>query len=468
MNLKLDNARGQCYDGAAVISGEKAGVATQIKAINSKCLYTHCYGHALNLSVKDACTKIQCLKDTFDTAKEICKLVKKSPQRETYLRKLRIQSGNKEKSVHAFCPTRWTVRGATLASIIDNHNELMSLWEHSLSITNDTEMKDRIIGAQTNMKKFSFLFGSLLGEKVLMQTDNLSRSLQSPELSAIEAHQLAEAVIGSLQQERNEATFNSFWDTVCNKRDELDINREKLPRKRKHPRHLTDFFGYVQAPEQEFCLSKDMYRAKYFECYDFVIKAISDRFDQPDYTVYSAMENIILMTFRGEDVNDEMRRPLINNKSFETLYEDDIDIPMLEVQLKLLPNLLNIDDNLNIPFILGKIRLLSIAQRRIICEVVKLLKLILLAPATNAESERIFSALKRVKTYLRSTMGEKRLGGLMVLHVHKEETDLINIIDAANNFTTKKSSRGLTFGKFSQHDINKSSKTRSVGVQTEH
>ena len=405
--------------------------------------------------MKDACTKIQCLKDTFDTPKEICKLVKKSTQRETYLRKLRIQSGKKEKSVHAFCPTRWTVRGATLASIIDNYNELMGLWEHSLSITIDTKMKGSIISAQTNVKKFSFPFGSLLGEKILMQTDNLSRSLQSPELSAIEAHQLAEDVIGSLQQERNEATFKSFWDTMCNKRDELDINREKLPRKRKHPRHLTDFFGYVQTPEQEFCLSKDMYRAKYFKCYHFVIKAISDRFDQPDYTVYSALENIILMT-------------LINNKSFETLYEDDIDTPKLEVQLKLLPNLLNIDDNLNIPFILVKIRLLSIAQRRIICEVVKMLKIVLLAPATNAESERIFSALKRVKTYLRSTMGEKRLGGLMVLHVHKEETNLINIIDAANNFTTKKSSRGLTFGKVLQHDINKSSKTRTVGVQREH
>ena len=123
------------------------------------------------------------------------------------------------------------VRGTTLPSITDNHNELMSLWERSLSITNDTEMKGRIIGAQTNMKKFSFLFGSLLGEKVLMQTDNLSRSLQSPELSAIEAHQLAEAVIGSFQQERKEATFNSFWDTVCNKRDELDISRENFQEK---------------------------------------------------------------------------------------------------------------------------------------------------------------------------------------------------------------------------------------------
>lgn len=68
MNLKITNARVLCYDDAAVMSGQKAGVATQIKALNSKWLYTHCYGHALNLSVKDACTKVNCLKDTFDAA----------------------------------------------------------------------------------------------------------------------------------------------------------------------------------------------------------------------------------------------------------------------------------------------------------------------------------------------------------------------------------------------------------------
>ena len=440
MNLKLENARGQCYDGAAVMAGEKAGVAAQIKKLNSKCLYTHCYGHALNLSVKDACTKVKCLKDTFDTTKEICKLVKKSPQRETYLKKLRIQSGNTEKNVHAFCPTRWTVRGATLSSIIANHTELMSLWENSLLITNDTEMKGRIIGAQSSMRKFSFLFGCLLGEKVLMQTDNLSRSLQSPELSAIEAHQLAEAVMASLQKERNDSMFERFWVSVCKKRDELEIDDADLLRKRKHPKCLTDFFGYVHAPEQEFQSSKDMYRAKYFEVYDLVTVSISERFDQPDYAVYAKMQNIILTALRGENTNDEINKVLLGGESFQSIYENDIDMSMLKIQLNLLPNLLEIDDSAyqTIPSIVKKMRTLTIAQRNIISEVLKLLKLILLAPATKAESERIFSALKRVKTYLRSTMGERRLNGLMVLHVHKEATDAIDIIEAANSFTEKK------------------------------
>ena len=43
MHLRIENARGQCYDGASTMAGEKTGVATQIKALNSKCLYTHCY-----------------------------------------------------------------------------------------------------------------------------------------------------------------------------------------------------------------------------------------------------------------------------------------------------------------------------------------------------------------------------------------------------------------------------------------
>ena len=48
----------------------------------------------------------------------------------------------------------------------------------------------------------------------------------------------------------------------------------------------------------------------------------------------------------------------------------------------------------------------------------------LVMPATNAVSERSFSALKRVKTYLRSTMGESRLNHFMLLHVHKELADV--------------------------------------------
>ena len=53
MGLKIKNARGQCYGRASTIAGVKNGVAAKIKLMNEAALYTHCYGHALNLAVND-------------------------------------------------------------------------------------------------------------------------------------------------------------------------------------------------------------------------------------------------------------------------------------------------------------------------------------------------------------------------------------------------------------------------------
>ena len=50
-------------------------------------LYKRCHGHALNLAVKDACFKVDMLKMTFEMTREICQLVKESPQRNKGLRK---------------------------------------------------------------------------------------------------------------------------------------------------------------------------------------------------------------------------------------------------------------------------------------------------------------------------------------------------------------------------------------------
>ena len=47
-----------------------------------------------------------------------------------------------------------------------------------------------------------------------------------------------------------------------------------------------------------------------------------------------------------------------------------------------------------------------------------LLKLLCTLPLTSRAVERTFSALKRVKTAGRSTMGEERLEGLLLMEIH--------------------------------------------------
>jgi 16S rRNA U1498 N3-methylase RsmE len=53
----------------------------------------------------------------------------------------------------------------------------------------------------------------------------------------------------------------------------------------------------------------------------------------------------------------------------------------------------------------------------------------LVLPATDAPSERVFSSLKRIKTYLRNSMSQARLNHLM--NIHKEETDQMSLAEVA-------------------------------------
>ena len=76
----------------------------------------------------------------------------------------------------------------------------------------------------------------------------------------------------------------------------------------------------------------------------------------------------------------------------------------------------------------------SLSQKLLLNEDVTLLMLILVMPATNAIREHSFSALRRVKAFLRTTMTEDCLNHLMVHHVNKYITDELNLKDVANEF----------------------------------
>ena len=83
-------------------------------------------------------------------------------------------------------------------------------------------------------------------------------------------------------------------------------------------------------------------------------------------------------------------------------------------------------------------------------EVATLMQLVLVLPATNASSERSFSAMRRVKNYFHSTMGQQRFNHLIILHVHKAITDGLDIIQ---NFVTRNEHSEHVFGKFINKDL---------------
>ena len=81
-NLPISKLRGQCYDDASAMRGVRRGVAKQICDEEPRALYTHCYGHSINLAVNDAMKLCKQLKMALEVTHEITKLIKYSPRRE--------------------------------------------------------------------------------------------------------------------------------------------------------------------------------------------------------------------------------------------------------------------------------------------------------------------------------------------------------------------------------------------------
>lgn len=129
MDLSLNNCRGQCYDGASVMSGSKKGVAVNLQRKEPKAVYTHCYGHSLNLAISDVVKEVKVIKNTLDTVHEISKLVKYSPKRDVLFESLKKELSPNTPGVRVLCPTRWTVRADSLKSVLDNYVALQALWD---------------------------------------------------------------------------------------------------------------------------------------------------------------------------------------------------------------------------------------------------------------------------------------------------------------------------------------------------
>lgn len=467
MRLKLERCRGQCYDGCSTMSGAKSGVAVQIKSEENRALYTHCYAHSINLAVGDTMKSCPVLQDTIDNTYELTKLVKKSPKRDSKLRAIQGNtiSGDDDEyeemlrnpTIKLFCHTRWTVRADCLKSIIENFDELQELWDWSLQNCSNSEMKGRIQGIKVHSLKFSYCFGIHLAYMVLAHTDNLNQTLQGTQMTAVDAQVISRACVTTLQSLRSEDEFNLFWAKVNQFVTKHNVEAPCLPRRRNPS--IKHMLG--KAPGEHPEKVEDDYRRKYYAVLDTVVSCIKERFEQPDYEIYSSLEQLLVKAAMSKSYEEEF-------VTVTTFYHDDIDGDLLSVQLKTLPAVIGSSDKSINTFydVRELVKGLKQPLKALISQVVKIIKLIIVMPATNAVSERSFSAMRRLFTYLRTNMGSNRLNNAMVLHVHKERLDKLSLIDVANDFIKGNDHRKTLFGSFDTVDLKRSRvSVKSVGVQ---
>ena len=296
------------------------------------------------------------MRNALDVVQEITKLVKKSPRRDSTLQ-------SDSPGLRVLCPTRWTVCANALHSIYINNEALMQLWKESLDFVRETDMRTRIIGVQSYMKKFDFFFGIMLGELVLRHSDT-------------EAQTVVAMTVKTLESLRTEEKFKLFWTNIVKKSDELSVDDPALPRRRKTPRKH-------EIGQSTGDFAKDVetyYRVIYYAALDQVTNSIKSRFEQPGYRVYCHLESLLLKAVNKEDYKEDME--FICN-----FYGNDFNRDMGTMTSNIPEKSTKYSLNDLIQYMKG----LSDGQRGLLSEVCVLLSLILVMPATNASSCQEFT-----------------------------------------------------------------------------
>ena len=163
------------------------------------------------------------------------------------------------------------------------------------------------------MKQFSFLFGLSLAIEILSITDLLATKLQEKTLSAYDGKKLAEKCIITLKAMTLE--FDSVWDKIVTKANELEVENTKLPRKVVKPLRFRDFADDTteNAPTTE----KEYFENIYIEAFQNVTECLTKRFNQKGLEYYDDLQQVLLLVAKNQPYEEKLKKIHNNERSHD-------------------------------------------------------------------------------------------------------------------------------------------------------
>ncbi|CAM1307975.1 ZMYM1 (predicted) [Pycnogonum litorale] len=262
-------------------------------------------------------------------------------------------------------------------------------------------------------------------------------------------HSCVKATRSYLTRQRNDTAFDQFYDSALKDAISNDVSEPTVPHYKRPPHRIDE-----GSTPYRFSDPKEYYRVVYFEVIDLIVQKLDQRFCQGSLDIPIAIEELIISAANAVNAVDHEIPEVLQ------IYKNEIDLKRLSIQLKCLPDLIRTAVESRSEF--KDLREVTVTSVRtisdILCqvnmgnfmfsEVGKLLKMYLTIPVTSATAERSFSALRRLKTYLRNTMTEKRLNNVVFLNVHCNLADKTDLTLIAKAFVKVNDRRLNYFGHF--------------------
>lgn len=237
---------------------------------------------------------------------------------------------------------------------------------------------------------------------------------------------------------RSDLEFDKIFEECKSLQQKLDIAEPELPRYGLPPRRIDNGVKPVR-----WNTPRDMYNMFYCEIMDIIRVSLKDRFTQPSFTLAKQMESILLDAAQGKEIDSESFTAVVDH------FGSDTDVDELKLNLSMLPSLCDLskltDKPADVTVICNALNSLGPAKK-LYKQVNMLIRLFLVLPVSSASAERSFSAMRRLRNYLRKTMTTERLNTCAILHVHYEVSGELDIKACVREFVSRCENRTRVFG----------------------
>lgn len=404
------------------MSGEYNGCQAIIKSENPLAVYFHCEAHSSNLVAGDVSNCCPELRDALMTVRELGVLAARSGK----FKQLFCERKS-EKNIKPLCPTRFLCRKPAISAALDEHDAIIAALDEIMKEA-PAEQSAKISGILHSMESGNTRLLLKIALRVFSVLEDLNTYLQGRSSTVHGMLQVVETSKRELRHLRSVEMFSELFDETAKAAEDGKVHPVEPPRSRRRPARYENGSA-SDAPVE----ARAYFRRIFFSIIDAAVAGIEKRFnpDSEGIVTYRALELVLLNRSSEADL-DVIRR-----------YKS-IDIGKVVSRVRLLHeehcNLKSVDD------VAAVLRNMHTSTRQYFKEVESVLRIILVMPVSSCEAERSFSALRRLKTWLRSTMGEERLNCMALAHVHQDIIDLITLPGLLKNFVSACKNRALVFG----------------------
>ncbi|XP_078490135.1 52 kDa repressor of the inhibitor of the protein kinase-like [Ciona intestinalis] len=395
--LDLSKLRGQGYDGAANMAGQFRGVQAHVLNKYPLATYTHCNSHVLNLIVSHAC-KVPSIARTFAFIQDAA-IYFKTPQRQKVLSSSieALIPRNNRRRLQLLCETRWVERHEAVQIFVELHSSILHALD-SLKDSPNTATANKASSLKSSLTDFGLICRSRILASVLSYSHRLSIALQGKSVDLISCYNMLSTTLQQIKSvnENSRQFFSELYHQCLDFASNNNISTNLiLPRG-------------IQAATAEDHLHDSVFKPFIVD----ILKQMEERFSvlfQRAMTCFRLVPKHLLTTdFTAVDELVNLYKADLTDDVQETFHSE---ITFWQNKWK------NSDvDSLPVDILTS----LASANPQFFPNIHTLLKIIATLPVTTSSSERSFSKLKLLKTYLRSTMGQERLNGLALLAVHRD------------------------------------------------